>query len=120
MGQALPTTIHFHDGTLRRQRQAETPGAGDGKRFDATDRVDRAVTLANTWVQPDIWVSGRFVFEVPASALAGAHVVFSLPSPTGVLLESYAPEAEIDLGLDEETARKLAASPQDVYSVVEK
>ncbi|MFC5822617.1 hypothetical protein [Nonomuraea insulae] len=87
----------------------------DGKRFDATDRVDNAVVMSNVWVQPDIWVSGRFVFEVPASALPGARVVFRLPP--SFLVESYQPEVEIDLGLDEAAARKLADSPQAVYSV---
>ncbi|TMR07584.1 hypothetical protein ETD86_51460 [Nonomuraea turkmeniaca] len=91
----------------------------DDKKFDATDRVDTTDTLANTWVQPDIWVSGRFFFEVPASALPGARVVFRLPPQAG-LQEPYQPEVEVDLGLDEEAARKLAASPQDVYSTVKK
>ncbi|UBU14179.1 hypothetical protein [Nonomuraea gerenzanensis] len=90
----------------------------DGKKFAATDRVDSTLTLANTWVQPDIWVSGRFVFEVPASALPGASVLLGLG--TSVLVESYRPQVQVDLGLDEEGARKLAASPQDVYSVVKK
>ncbi|GAA3245235.1 hypothetical protein [Nonomuraea helvata] len=90
----------------------------DGKRFSATDRVNTMLTLANTWVQPDIWVSGRFFFEVPASALPGAKVLFTLPQK--VLVESYQPEVEVDLGLDEEGARKLAASPQDVYSTDKK
>ncbi|MFG1619368.1 hypothetical protein ACGFI3_42000 [Nonomuraea wenchangensis] len=90
-----------------------------GKRFEATDRVDRSVTLSNTFVQPDIWVSGRFYFEVPASALPGASVRFSLPQQ-GVVLEPYRPEVEIDLGLDDEGARKLVASAQDVYPTVKK
>ncbi|MFI7641067.1 hypothetical protein [Nonomuraea sp. NPDC049400] len=90
----------------------------DGKRFSATDRVNSDLTLAATWVQPDIWVSGRFYFEVPPSVLPGARVVFGLPNKT--LVESYQPEVEVDLGLDEEGARKLAASPQDVYSTDKK
>lgn len=90
----------------------------DGKRFDATDRVNSDLTLANVWVQPDIWVSGKFFFEVPASVLPGARVVFSLPG--GFLVESYQPEVEVDLGLDEEGARKLVASPQSVYSTDKK
>ncbi|MEV0383343.1 hypothetical protein [Nonomuraea sp. NPDC050643] len=91
----------------------------DGKRFDATDRVENTLTLANTWVQPDIWVSGRFFFEVPASALPDARVVLALPEQAG-LVEAFQPEVEVDLGLDEEAARKLAASPQDVYSTDKK
>jgi hypothetical protein len=91
----------------------------EGRRFAATDRVDAARTLADKWVQPDIWVSGPFFFEVPASALPDARVVFSLPG-SALPVEPYAPEAEIDLGLDEQAARRLAAAPQDVYSLVEK
>ncbi|WP_101785742.1 hypothetical protein [Nonomuraea indica] len=91
----------------------------EGRRFAATDRVDSAKTLADKWVQPDIWVSGPFFFEVPASALPDAKVVFALPG-SAMPVEPYAPEAEIDLGLDEQAARRLAASPQDVYSLVEK
>jgi hypothetical protein len=88
----------------------------DGKKFAATDRVDNAVTLAYKWAQPEIWVGGQFFFEVPPSALADAHVVFSLQGT----LDDYAPEIEIDLGLDEAAARKLSTSPQNVYSVVKK
>ncbi|TDC83602.1 hypothetical protein E1292_49830 [Nonomuraea deserti] len=90
----------------------------DGKKFSATDRVDSSQTLSNVWVQPDIWVSGRYFFEVPASALPGARVVFGMPQ--AFIVESYQPEVEVDLGLDEEAARKLAASPQDVYSMAKK
>jgi hypothetical protein len=90
----------------------------DGRKFEATDRVDTSATLSDTWVQPDIWVSGRFFFEVPASVLAGARVVVGLPP--GILVEPYQPEVELDLGLDEEAARKLTASPQAVYSTVKK
>ncbi|MFI7705800.1 hypothetical protein [Nonomuraea sp. NPDC049480] len=90
----------------------------DGKKFDATDRVDNTLTLAQKWVQPDIWTSGRFFFEVPPSALADASVVFGLRA--SVVVESYRPEVEIDLGLDEDAARKLAASAQNVYSTDKK
>ncbi|MEU8251289.1 hypothetical protein [Nonomuraea sp. NPDC048916] len=91
---------------------------GDGRRFAATDRVDSGSTLAATWVQPDIWVTGSFFFEVPAPVLPGARVVFGLPP--SVVVEPYRPEVEVDLGLDEAAARKLAAAPQDVYSIVKK
>ncbi|MEV1167934.1 hypothetical protein [Nonomuraea sp. NPDC049784] len=90
----------------------------DGKKFAATDRVTETYTLAFRWVQPGLWTSGRFFFEVPPSELPGARVVFRLPS--GFVVEPYQPEAEVDLGLDEEGARKLAASPQDVYSTDKK
>ncbi|GGO68334.1 hypothetical protein [Nonomuraea cavernae] len=91
---------------------------GDERRFAATDRVDSGSTLAAAWVQPDIWVTGAFFFEVPASVLPGARIVFGLPP--SALVEPYQPEVEVDLGLDEEGARKLAAQPQDVYPIVKK
>ncbi|MFI7134926.1 hypothetical protein ACIBQ1_55330 [Nonomuraea sp. NPDC050153] len=90
----------------------------DGKRFDATDRVNNDLTMAMSWMQPDIWRSGRFFFEVPPSALPGAHVEFGLNE--GFVVEPYQPEVEVDLGLDDEGARKLVASPQDVYSTDKK
>ncbi|AQZ67057.1 unnamed protein product [[Actinomadura] parvosata subsp. kistnae] len=90
----------------------------DGKKFDATDRVPSTVTLQQKWVQPDIWTSGRYFFEVPASALPGASVTFGLPAT--FIVESYQPSVEIDLGLDEEAAKKLAAAPQNVYSTDKK
>ncbi|MEV4103516.1 hypothetical protein AB0J42_24935 [Nonomuraea sp. NPDC049649] len=90
----------------------------DGRKFAATDRIDRTATMAQKWVQPDIWASGPYFFEVPASVLAGARVVVGLP-PTA-LVEPYQPEAEIDLGLDEAGARDLVRSAEAVYSTAEK
>ncbi|GAA0947311.1 hypothetical protein [Nonomuraea longicatena] len=86
-----------------------------GEIFDATDKVLSSRNLHEPWVQPGMWTSGYFVFEVPASALSGARVVMSLP--TQVIVEPYAPEAEIDLGLDAAAAKRLAAEPKDVYSL---
>ncbi|MBF8186787.1 hypothetical protein ITP53_13755 [Nonomuraea sp. K274] len=91
----------------------------DGRKFTATDRVAASYTMSNVWVQPDIWVSGRYVFEVPAAVLPGARVVIGLPPQAGPQ-EPFQPEVEIDLGLDEAGARKLADSAQDVYSAVKK
>ncbi len=90
----------------------------EGKKFAATDRVDNSLSLASKWVQPDIWRAGQSFFEVPPSALAGATVTYALPG--SFLVESYQPEIEIDLGLDEEGARKLATSAQAVYSTDKK
>ncbi|GAA3127000.1 hypothetical protein [Nonomuraea salmonea] len=63
--------------------------------------------------------AGRSSSKSLAGALPGARVVFKLPPQAGAQ-EPYRPEVEIDLGLDEAAARKLADSPQDVYSIVEK
>lgn len=90
----------------------------DGKKFDATDRVSSSQTLADKWVQPDIWRTGQSYFEVPPAALAGATVTYALPG--SFLVESYQPEVEIDLDLDEEGARKLTTSAQAVYSTDKK
>jgi hypothetical protein len=91
----------------------------DGRKFTATDRVAESMTLAWVWVQPDIWVSGRFVFDVPPAVLPGAKVVIGLREHAGPQ-EPYQPQVEVDLGLEEAGARKLADSAQDVYSLVKK
>lgn len=87
----------------------------DGKRFSVTDVLGGVTTLTDRWVQPGIWTNGFSYFEVPASALPGARIVITLP-PAAVT-EPYQPEVEIDLGLDEAAARKLAAVPQSLYSI---
>ncbi|MEV6159270.1 hypothetical protein AB0L53_53950 [Nonomuraea sp. NPDC052129] len=85
----------------------------DGVSYDATDKIEASETLANPWVQPGFWVSGNFVFEIPASALEGARVVFKLPG--SALVEPFEPEAEVDLGLDGPAAAQLKSAPSDVY-----
>lgn len=91
----------------------------DGKRFAATDRIEKAKTLSNPWIQPGWWSSGLFVFEVPASALPGARAVFSIP--TSIFYgEPYMPEVEVDLGLDDAAAQRLFTAPEDVYQLGDK
>ncbi|MEV4159862.1 hypothetical protein [Nonomuraea dietziae] len=85
----------------------------DGVSYEATDKIPATNTLANPWVQPGFWVSGFFVFEVPASAVQGAKVAFGLPK--SALVEPFEPEVEVDLGLDEAKAAQLTSAPQDVY-----
>ncbi|MFE3454831.1 hypothetical protein ACFXJ8_38505 [Nonomuraea sp. NPDC059194] len=87
----------------------------DGKRFTASDRIEKSKTLAHPWIQPGWWMSGLFVFEVPASALPGARAVFSLP-----IYEPHPPEVEIDLGLDDAAAQRLFTAPEDVYQLGDK
>jgi hypothetical protein len=91
----------------------------DGKKFAATDKVDKAQTLAHPWIQPGWTTSGRFVFEVPPSALAGAQAVFQLPTG-GLYVEPMPPEAQIDLGIDEAAAKRLGSAPADVVDLGEK
>lgn len=93
--------------------------AADGKKFAATDKVDTARTLANPWIQPGWWASGRFVFEVPAAALPGAQAVFALPSGD-LYVEPLPPEAQVDLGIDEAVAKRLSSAPADVVDLDEK
>lgn len=78
----------------------------DGKTYHATDKVDVSRTLAYTWIQPGWWSSGVYIFEVPRQALPGARVVVHLPSE--LITDIYAPQAEIDLGLDDHAAKALA------------
>ncbi|WP_049569042.1 hypothetical protein [Nonomuraea sp. SBT364] len=91
----------------------------DGKKYTATDKIDKMATLAYPWIQPGWTTSGRFVFEVPASALAGAQAVFHLPLG-GLYVEPMPPEAQIDLGIDEAAAKQLGSAPADVVDLGEK
>ncbi|GAA0394171.1 hypothetical protein Acor_66380 [Acrocarpospora corrugata] len=70
----------------------------DGKRYRATDKVDRTLTLFEKWVQPGFWSTGNLIFEVPVGAVPGASVIVASPSG-GFLVDSFAPEVEIDLRL---------------------
>ncbi|MEV0581407.1 hypothetical protein [Nonomuraea sp. NPDC050310] len=91
----------------------------EGKRFAATKRVDSTLTLANRWIQPGWWAQGRVVFEVPPAVLPGSKVIVSAPN-SAIYSEPLTPEAELDLGLDEEKAKQLTAAPKDVYPLAEK
>ncbi|NUO99453.1 MAG: hypothetical protein HOV96_31665 [Nonomuraea sp.] len=91
----------------------------DGKSFVASDKVDRMKTLAYPWIQPGWWTTGKFVFEVPASALPGARAVFGLPV-AGLYSEPLPPEAQVDLGIDDKTAKQLSSAPAEVLNLDEK
>jgi hypothetical protein len=84
----------------------------DGRRYNPTDKVDESSTLFQKWIQPGWWATGVLVYEVPRDALAGAQFVF-LP-PTGlIVVDALLPEAQIDLGLDQAAADRLASQAAD-------
>ncbi|MGR6912692.1 hypothetical protein ACU635_00360 [[Actinomadura] parvosata] len=91
----------------------------DGKKFVASDKVSKQDTLAYPWIQPGWWSKGRYVFEVPATALPGAQAVFPLPV-AGLYSEPLPPEAQVDLGIDEATAKQLGSAPAEVFDLDEK
>jgi hypothetical protein len=91
----------------------------DGKKYVASDKIDRMKTLANPWIQPGWWTTGRFVFEVPAAALPGAQAVFGLPV-AALYSEPLPPEAQVDLGIDDSTAKQLSSAPAEVFNMDEK
>ncbi|WP_219462179.1 hypothetical protein [Nonomuraea rhizosphaerae] len=93
--------------------------AADGKKYDATDKVTKSDTLSEVWIQPGWWAKGRFVFEVPPSALAGAKAIFQLPAG-GFYPEPLQPEAQVDLGIDEAAAKQLASAPAEVFDMSQK
>ncbi|GAT66269.1 hypothetical protein HS048_07210 [Planomonospora sp. ID91781] len=90
----------------------------DDKRYQATDKVDSSLTIVNPYIQPGWWTEGVAVFEVPVNALTGARIV--LPLKNGFIGETYQPEVEVDLGLDEAGTQRLIADAKDVYPLTSK
>ncbi|WP_433499503.1 DUF4352 domain-containing protein [Sphaerimonospora sp. CA-214678] len=88
----------------------------DGRRYQTTDKVNQSLTAFNRHYQPGFWSSGVLVFEVPKDAVSGARLVIA--PPTGFITDYSAPEAEIDLGLSGETARRFIAQAEDYHSLV--
>ncbi|MEV0967012.1 DUF4352 domain-containing protein [Microtetraspora glauca] len=91
----------------------------DGRRYKPTDKVDESLTMFNKIVQPGLWSSGVLVFEVPEEALPGISLVFS-PPQGGIVVDSFAPEAEIDLGLSDAALTRLTSQAEELYSLVDK
>ncbi|ETK33064.1 DUF4352 domain-containing protein [Microbispora sp. ATCC PTA-5024] len=91
----------------------------DGRRYQPTDKVDKTLTLFNKWIQPGFWSAGLLVFEVPKDAIPGARLVF-VPPDSLMVSDSFAPEAQIDLGLSGATATRLVSQPEDFHSLTGK
>ncbi|WP_214325329.1 hypothetical protein [Nonomuraea sediminis] len=89
----------------------------DGRRFAGSDKVNS--TLSGVPIQPGWWTPGVFIFEVPVDALAGAKAVIS-PQGSALYGEPLMPEAQVDLGIDDATAKRLASAPAEVYTPGEK
>ncbi|WP_169987359.1 DUF4352 domain-containing protein [Microbispora sp. H10836] len=91
----------------------------DGRRYRPTDKVDNSLTLFNRWIQPGFWVSGLLVFEVPKDALPGAALVF-VPPNSAIVVDTFAPEAQVDLGLSDDSAARLVSQAEEYHSLVSK
>ncbi|GIH76025.1 hypothetical protein [Planobispora longispora] len=87
--------------------------AGDGKRYTATDKVKSSLTITEPYIQPGWWSESVAVFEVPVAALTGSRIV--LGPKQGLIGETYLPEVEIDLGLDDAGTQSLISQAEDVY-----
>lgn len=87
---------------------------GDGKRYTLTDKVAESLTLMSQWIQPGFWTTRPLVFEVPPAALPGARLVISDRSGA-IVADTGRPEAEIDLGLTEESAKDLVDRAKDYH-----
>ncbi|WP_283138788.1 hypothetical protein [Rhizohabitans arisaemae] len=88
-----------------------------GLRYDHTDKVSPARTLSAKSLQPSWWRSGFYVFEVPASALRGAKIIV-MEAAVNPLGERLLPQAELDLGLDEAGATRMAAEARENTVVI--
>ncbi|WP_169953088.1 DUF4352 domain-containing protein [Microbispora sp. H11081] len=91
----------------------------DGRRYRPTDKVADSLTLFNRWIQPGFWVSGLLVFEVPRDAVPGASLVF-IPPNSAIVVDTFAPEAQVDLGLSGAAADRLLSQAEDYHSLVSK
>lgn len=89
----------------------------DDRRYRPTDKVDESLTLFNKWFQPGWWSTGVLVFEVPKDALPGSKLIF-IPPVAALVVDNFAPEAEIDLGLTDEAAKRLISQAEDFHSLV--
>ncbi|OPG11982.1 DUF4352 domain-containing protein [Microbispora sp. GKU 823] len=89
----------------------------DGRRYQPTDKVNDALTLFNKYIQPGFWSSGLLVFEVPEDEVPGADLVF-IPPVSPLVSDTYAPEAQIDLGLSGAAADRLISQAKDYHSLV--
>ncbi|GII57526.1 hypothetical protein Pth03_59150 [Planotetraspora thailandica] len=92
--------------------------AADGRQYQPTDKVNESLTLFSKYLQPGMWSRGDLVYEVPPDAVPGARFVF-IP-PNSYIVDSYAPEAEVDLGLTPEAARRLISKADDYHPLVTK
>ncbi|MFF5211664.1 hypothetical protein [Streptosporangium sp. NPDC000396] len=90
----------------------------DGKRYAATDKVEASLTITNPYIQVGWWTESVTVFEVPATALTGSRIV--LAPQSGFIAESFLPEVEVDLGLDEAATQRLISNAKDVYQLASK
>lgn len=110
--------------TTTREPMRLSPGSNvvlltrDGRRYQTTDKVEQSLTAFNKRFQPGFWSSGVLVFEIPKDAVAGARLV--LAPPAGYITDFSAPEAEIDLGLSGEAAKRLIAQAAEHHSLVSK
>lgn len=87
----------------------ETPG---GYTYEAAPRPGGGQVPGAT-LQPMLWTSTAFVFELPKSRLAGAHLVVG----TGGLLPQLSSAADIDLGLTGSRADDLVRKAPERYKV---
>ncbi|WP_214109754.1 DUF4352 domain-containing protein [Acrocarpospora catenulata] len=91
--------------------------AGDGRRYQRTDKVDESITLVGKYLQPGWWTSAPLVFEVPEDAVPGAKLVINAPT-SAFVVDSFAPEAEIDLKLSEPAAARLIEAAEPFHPLV--
>ncbi|WP_067174552.1 DUF4352 domain-containing protein [Microtetraspora niveoalba] len=89
----------------------------DGRRYKPTDKVSDSLTLFNKMLQPGLWSKGVLVFEIPEDVLPGLRLVV-VPPQGALVVDTFVPEAEIDLGLTDAAAARLVAGAEKLHSLV--
>lgn len=115
--------VHAAERAKRRAQMLPTAyiRARNGGEYYQTDKLGTInnQTLDTIAAQPDYWVRGSYVFDLPRSALRGAELEVSSRDPREVSVPSVrfpawgfelSPQANVDLRIDAGKARSLVAN----------
>lgn len=80
-----------------------------GVTYQESGRPD--LPSANDEVQPMLWTSTTYIFEVPKDRLAGARLIVG----TAELLNQLSGETDVDLSIDDARAARMRAHPAPAY-----
>lgn len=84
----------------------------DGLHYAESGRVSVFTRNSDT-VEPMLWTKATYLFELPKDRLAGLHLIVGQSD----LVDQLSAEADIDLRISGDAARRLLAHPADAYQI---